>query len=97
MKLNDYMVFNIHVILIISQQPVPPFTLCKYPTQYSFSHWLFFHTNIVETMVSGERGTNSVTMTIINLREKLLEPGIKPVTYYQVLYATDCDTQAKQQ
>ena len=30
------------------------------------SHWLLFHITIIATMVSGERGMNSVAMTIIS-------------------------------
>ena len=39
-------------------------------TVFLSSHWLLSHITIVETMDSGERRKNHVTMTIINPRKE---------------------------
>ena len=61
------------------------FSLPLLSTIFFPSHWLLYHITIAETMDSGERGMNPVTMTIINPQtECWLSPGSN-----QVLYATD--------
>ena len=40
------------------------------PKNILSSHWLLSHTTIAESMYSGERGINPVTMTIVNFRKE---------------------------